>query len=375
MRAMRTNERWIRPTQVMAVIALVSGIAGALAGCAADGALDGEFDGGGDGSSGTRRDGAVVRRDGGGDAARGDAAAVDPDLPTNPTADAGCGRVSSGTLPDAGLTATPETCGNGFDDDLDGMIDEGCPCLPATTQPCYPGNPAEVGRGRCRAGTQTCSNGGEFGTWGACTAPVLPRAEVCGDGVDQDCNGLVDDGANCGACLHSGSSITAWEMHLGAGPTCWDHTFASHGEAGEYRYASIPAEHASGWAAHANDTISFDDPSTLCGVCECRAGGDFTYFQTSVEVPECGSVERLVVTVNDVDDGVRITVFNSRYPDGITDPDSYAFLGGGSTANLARYIVPGHNRIVLTHLDDCCAIRRIRGATIVLDGATLTRCR
>jgi hypothetical protein len=30
--------------------------------------------------------------------------------------------------------------------------------------------------------------------------------------------------------------------------------------------------------------------------------------------------------------------------------------------------------VVLTHVDDCCMVRAIRGATITLNGMTLTRC-
>jgi hypothetical protein len=67
-------------------------------------------------------------------------------------------------------------------------------------------------------------------------------------------------------------------------------------------------------------------------------------------------------------------VFNSTYPAGIVDPGGCAFLGGGSTADLARYVVPGRNRVVLTDVDDCCSVRAIRGATITLNGMTLTRC-
>jgi hypothetical protein len=46
-------------------------------------------------------------------------------------------------------------------------------------------------RGVCRAGTQQCLRG----AWGACAGAVgpMPR-EVCRNGLDDDCNGLVDDG-------------------------------------------------------------------------------------------------------------------------------------------------------------------------------------
>jgi hypothetical protein len=44
--------------------------------------------------------------------------------------------------------------------------------------------------GLCQMGTQQCAGGDdEFLTWDRCTDYVLPAEEICGDGIDQDCNG------------------------------------------------------------------------------------------------------------------------------------------------------------------------------------------
>jgi len=40
--------------------------------------------------------------------------------------------------------------------------------------------------GVCSAGTQTC---GQSGFWGECVQNVQPMQEICGNGVDEDCNG------------------------------------------------------------------------------------------------------------------------------------------------------------------------------------------
>jgi hypothetical protein len=47
-----------------------------------------------------------------------------------------------------------------------------------------------IGTGPCVAGQQVCRDVNK--TWGACQGAVLPLPETC-DGIDDDCNGVVDD--------------------------------------------------------------------------------------------------------------------------------------------------------------------------------------
>jgi hypothetical protein len=91
-----------------------------------------------------------------------------------------------------------ETCGDGIDNNCNGQIDEGCECTPQEEKPCYTGNPDELGKGNCESGIMIC---GDDGKWSQCQGEEKPQEEVC-DGVDNDCNGIVDDGvANaCGTC-------------------------------------------------------------------------------------------------------------------------------------------------------------------------------
>lgn len=89
-----------------------------------------------------------------------------------------------------GFDATGEICGNGLDDNGNGLIDEGCACTAGTTQACYTGPAIRAGVGDCKKGTQSCAGGG----WGDCTGSVLPAKETC-DGVhDENCDGTVDEG-------------------------------------------------------------------------------------------------------------------------------------------------------------------------------------
>lgn len=73
-----------------------------------------------------------------------------------------------------------ETC-NAMDDDCNGLVDDGdpgggVPCTPTT--------------GACHTGTITCGSGGVP----SCIPDTPAAAETCGNGIDDDCNGVIDDG-------------------------------------------------------------------------------------------------------------------------------------------------------------------------------------
>ena len=109
-----------------------------------------------------------------------------------------------------------EVCGDGFDSNCSGIADEGCPCT-GTSQLCYPGPRDQAGIGQCSFGIQYCQ--GEF--WGPCTGYVLPTVELCGpdgtgNGQDNNCNGIVDDGCGCaeGDTRPCGSNVGECEMGI-----------------------------------------------------------------------------------------------------------------------------------------------------------------
>lgn len=119
----------------------------------------------------------------------------------NPEGGAGCntgqpGGCSAGIMQciNGGLVcsavgmAGQEVC-NGTDDNCDGAVDEG-----------NPGGGAACGTGQlgvCAAGTTVCSGGKIH-----CNQSVPAGAEVCNDGLDNDCNGAIDNGC-ASACAHN----------------------------------------------------------------------------------------------------------------------------------------------------------------------------
>lgn len=92
------------------------------------------------------------------------------------------------------LVALFETCGNGLDDDCDGAVDEAAACPP----PCVVGAVCDTGLlGRCGVGATACPDGP--GGAATCEAATGEAPEVCGNGVDEDCDGVADQPAVCPA--------------------------------------------------------------------------------------------------------------------------------------------------------------------------------
>lgn len=70
------------------------------------------------------------------------------------------------------------------------------PCQPGDSNECYTGPRGTQGVGICVAGMQSCNAQGTG--FGPCAGEVTPAAEVCGNAVDEDCNGA-DVSCNPGA--------------------------------------------------------------------------------------------------------------------------------------------------------------------------------
>ncbi len=106
-------------------------------------------------------------------------------------------RILCGQVP-AGGGVPVESDGCGFETPCS-LVD----CDDRQNQPCYSGPPQTLGVGACRGGTGSCAADPVTGerNWTSCEGEVLPADEVCGNRVDDDCDGLVDEedasGARC----------------------------------------------------------------------------------------------------------------------------------------------------------------------------------
>lgn len=105
--------------------------------------------------------------------------------PTSAVAD----TTSSDTEFDTDPGTGGDESGSSTDDDSEGTGSVQ-PCEPGTSESCYGGAMGTEGVGPCSAGTRTCS---ADGTWGACEGEVLPGDETC-NGQDDDCDGTIDNG-------------------------------------------------------------------------------------------------------------------------------------------------------------------------------------
>ncbi len=84
-----------------------------------------------------------------------------------------------------------ETCDN-RDEDCDAQIDEAAAGGPLV-QSCYSGTVGTAGDGECVAGSQSCT----FGVFGSCQGEVVDQIEICGDGLDSDCDTNSDAVEGC----------------------------------------------------------------------------------------------------------------------------------------------------------------------------------
>ncbi len=113
------------------------------------------------------------------------------------------------------IVPSPEICGNGVDENCNGIVDDGCGvCAPGATRACYTGAAGTAGVGLCRSGTETCDATRNWS--GVCAGQVVPAAESCGNMMDDNCNGMVDEGCACMPAVTNERCTTATSYTLGS---------------------------------------------------------------------------------------------------------------------------------------------------------------
>lgn len=82
-------------------------------------------------------------------------------------------------------------------------------CVTGETEPCYDGDPELEGVGSCERGVRTCD---ESGFWGSCDGWGAPVAEICHNGLDDDCDGEAEE--DCPPCA-DGETKTCYDGPVG----------------------------------------------------------------------------------------------------------------------------------------------------------------
>lgn len=137
---------------------------------------------------------------------------------------------------------------DGIDRACTGSPQEGCECTAGATRACYTGATGTRNVGICHDGMQTCAVASGRSMWPAgCAGEVRPAAaEVCGNRLDDNCNGAVDEG--CGGTLTcpgdqtvlAGRPISLTAMGMGLTNITWTVVSAPTGGASTVVWAPNP---------------------------------------------------------------------------------------------------------------------------------------
>jgi len=198
-------------------------------------------------------------------------------------------------------------------------------------------------------------------------------------------------GASAVAAGPTSLGRTAWQVYPTPTIVANPAPAGFHGDTREYAAASaIPGANDPGWqpcgpsaplrSSPYASSLSLCPNANTIGMSvgsrlpDCWNHLDFTLFQSFVSIPANTTITQFSINMQGADDGARVSIINSRYPNGLVISGSYIFLGPSqSTSNLAPYVTVGEvNRVIVTQVDDCAVGNNLGYAAISLNGSVVT---
>ena len=114
------------------------------------------------------------------------------------------GGFCGGAVGEPSVEGLPESVG-------DGGGTEPRRCLPQERgQACYTASSESLGRGVCRAGVVSCSQEDLY----RCSQEITPSVDICGNNLDEDCDGKIDENCDWLQSTSDTSEILSLRAHL-----------------------------------------------------------------------------------------------------------------------------------------------------------------
>lgn len=231
-----------------------------------------------------------------------------------------------------------------------------CSCTAGEERGCYTGPNDTRDIGACGSGVQRCSEDGA--TWGRCEGEVLPTAEVCGDGVDNDCDGELDEGVDADG---DGYSTCQGDCCDSAADGCAE---PARVHPGAYEWENGIDDDCSGVA----DDLDIDCATTVkwfgataaelaraMGICKSSAGdGDWGLVDATLTLADgtgqpaseqVGVLERLGGVVP-ATEGPTMAVLSNGTAAAPTDPGGSENLEVGTTSTVPATYTSAHGGVI-----------------------------